>query len=338
MADLLGDFRWRVPSEGFQWERGAYRLHFNRASRGGFTASMLGGVVENEFTYAPGATEFLVPRGINFESTKSNLDVGGHDRALPLIFAGHDAREYAPLTEYPALFREFAFVEQTAEGFLSFANLYGALGSEGTCEFVHSPTDRAKGWDTPDGWGEVIGAWFTEAGRMHDGVAIWDAVRREDEDFLSHCMWYENEDRLVYWEPLSDQWHISGEELLAAPDHHPERLEQIRERGVLRAGLFIVQDLINEGLRTRVHERLMWADDRLAISLIPSNLIGALWLQFAHSVAADVDFAKCVECGTWFEVAPGSGRPDKRYCSDACRMRAYRKRKAAKSRKNKAVR
>ena len=64
-----------------------------------------------------------------------------------------------------------------------------------------------------------------------------------------------------------------------------------------------------------------------------------MWLQFANAIEGDRDYAQCVECASWFEIAPGSGRPDKRYCSDACRMRAYRKRKKVpKKRQRSAVR
>jgi hypothetical protein len=36
----------------------------------------------------------------------------------------------------------------------------------------------------------------------------------------------------------------------------------------------------------------------------------------------------CVECERWFTISAGQGRSDKAYCSNACRMQAYRKRKA----------
>lgn len=59
----------------------------------------------------------------------------------------------------------------------------------------------------------------------------------------------------------------------------------------------------------------------------PVNLSSALFLQFAHSVSGNKNFRACEACSNWIEVTPGAGRPEKLYCSDACRMRAYRKRK-----------
>jgi hypothetical protein len=37
----------------------------------------------------------------------------------------------------------------------------------------------------------------------------------------------------------------------------------------------------------------------------------------------------CVQCRKWFTLEAGRGRSDKEYCSNACRMRAYRKRKGS---------
>jgi hypothetical protein len=59
-----------------------------------------------------------------------------------------------------------------------------------------------------------------------------------------------------------------------------------------------------------------------------SSLAHAISSQWASAVAANVGHRQCRECTTWFAVHAGSGRPDKLYCSDACRMRAYRRRKA----------
>ena len=67
--------------------------------------------------------------------------------------------------------------------------------------------------------------------------------------------------------------------------------------------------------------------------IIASSLSSMLEVQWGMSVVADTSHRQCEECPTWFNVAPGSGRPEKQYCSDACRMRAYRKRKAQGSRR-----
>jgi hypothetical protein len=67
--------------------------------------------------------------------------------------------------------------------------------------------------------------------------------------------------------------------------------------------------------------------------IIATSLARMLEVQWGMSVAANTVHRQCEECPTWFNVAPGSGRPEKQFCSDACRMRAYRKRKAQGSRR-----
>ncbi len=63
------------------------------------------------------------------------------------------------------------------------------------------------------------------------------------------------------------------------------------------------------------------------LSILPPDLETALWLQLAIAVTDAHEIRRCEECPTWFEVTPGKGRPEKHYCSSACSMRAYRKRK-----------
>lgn len=54
----------------------------------------------------------------------------------------------------------------------------------------------------------------------------------------------------------------------------------------------------------------------------------ALYIQWGMSIAGNVLHRQCQECPTWFEVHPGTGRPEKVYCSAACKMRASRRRNA----------
>ncbi len=59
----------------------------------------------------------------------------------------------------------------------------------------------------------------------------------------------------------------------------------------------------------------------------PSTLSDALWTQLALAIDGSQSLQTCVECKKWFAIKSDRGRSDKEYCSDACRMRAYRKRK-----------
>ena len=77
------------------------------------------------------------------------------------------------------------------------------------------------------------------------------------------------------------------------------------------------------------------ADARLCIC--PDEPIDAMWVQLTLAIAGNMNLRRCTECRTWFPISSGENRSDKEYCSDACRMRAYRKRKAARKRGKSAV-
>lgn len=72
--------------------------------------------------------------------------------------------------------------------------------------------------------------------------------------------------------------------------------------------------------------------DRLLMELIPNDLISAIRFQFIQAVSGNQKFKQCEECSTWFEIVLGNlnHKNEKKFCSNACSMRAYRKRRKAK--------
>ena len=105
-------------------------------------------------------------------------------------------------------------------------------------------------------------------------------------------------------------------------------LERFVQGDLVKPALHYVQSKINKQLQGRASPRLLWDAnrERLGLYIVPNGLVGALWLQFARAVERDSQFRQCAECGIWFELAPGTARADKLYCSTPCRTKAYRKR------------
>jgi predicted RNA-binding Zn ribbon-like protein len=58
----------------------------------------------------------------------------------------------------------------------------------------------------------------------------------------------------------------------------------------------------------------------------PVNLSAALWQRFASEVAGLIHPARCPapNCGRWF-LRGTAARSDKRFCSNACKNRAFRR-------------
>jgi hypothetical protein len=77
--------------------------------------------------------------------------------------------------------------------------------------------------------------------------------------------------------------------------------------------------------------KLLLKEDPLSASarlcIRPDSLLTALYSQLLLAIDGNLNLRACVECRKWFTLEAGRGRSDKEYCSDACRMRAYRKRK-----------
>jgi hypothetical protein len=63
---------------------------------------------------------------------------------------------------------------------------------------------------------------------------------------------------------------------------------------------------------------------RLQLRILPSNLLEALWLQLAQTLATGTDIRTCLLCGQYFEVGPrGQKRLDAKFCSDEHRIKFH---------------
>lgn len=62
---------------------------------------------------------------------------------------------------------------------------------------------------------------------------------------------------------------------------------------------------------------------------VPKDLLSFMWLQLAQAYLGNKSFTVCQQCDKWYETGHDGRISSKRFCSDACRMRAYRRRKKA---------
>ena len=91
------------------------------------------------------------------------------------------------------------------------------------------------------------------------------------------------------------------------------------------------KNLLFRQLEERLFGSFLVQISNSGLSLKPTSLLSAMYLQFSSAIVGFegiTSIRKCEACGTWFEVSPRAGRPEKKYCSDACKMRAYRNRKS----------
>jgi hypothetical protein len=258
----------------------------------------------------------------------------------PLGAQGHRVKEYLPLSAYTGLFREFADTEPSQAGINAFADRFGPLGRNVAREIPLSDQRNPRG--EPLGAGESLAAWNEEILTMRLAIELWEAARNGDIGRL---------ERVIFWKEDGSGVQIKSHPDLARgqlpePPAHVERGwiaaahldDDVHRRFIqgdlVKPALHYVQSKINAKLEGRASPRLLWDKnrERLGLYIVPDGLVGALWLQFARAVERDSKFRQCAECGIWFELARGTARADKLYCSTPCRTKAYRKRQAEAAR------
>ncbi len=67
-------------------------------------------------------------------------------------------------------------------------------------------------------------------------------------------------------------------------------------------------------------------DSGIDFEISPTNLLSAIWLQFAGAVSTDAVYGTCEYCGELFKAK----RKSARYCTESHRQMAYRKRKESR--------
>lgn len=356
MTGHLVKFEWQVSDRGhsFMPARFSGGLRF---SKGGFLWG--DGYRENEGRFDPDIVmPFLFPAECLDLGHAVSSDPNLYYERMPSSLGLQRKSTYDPFQAAPTLYREFSELnlDTPIPEILAFANKWGTLGGDASVE-VHVVDDSwAPISDKKFLWAEALGRWLDEIAEMRVAVEIWDMIRLKNHDALHDLIHWE--DGKIFWshevgdkvsDVVNDEdcfWTIdvtTGERVVissnglnvanayvSAENYYPERQDNLSPNDPESAARYIVGDCISEGLAGRVSAQLGPQANEVSpvLRLVPDSLIGALWLQFAIAVDGNIDYRRCEECKMWLEIAPGTGRPDRQFCSDACRMRAYRKRKA----------
>ena len=129
------------------------------------------------------------------------------------------------------------------------------------------------------------------------------------------------------------QWHCLRQAGESPSVVGIEPVQDLFESGdILMPAYFLVQRWINEKLDGNASPQLRYDVERAkrVIQIVPKNLLTAMWLQLARTIEGNRDHRTCKECGRWFEVSTDDGkvRATREFCSDPCKSRNYRGRKA----------
>ena len=231
---------------------------------------------------------------------------------------------YRPLHEELAAFRTFGdLLDPTRDNIASFVGKFGVLLHK------HSLLVPEGTIPQPSQFGEPLLLWEAETRGMRHAVEVFDAL--DEPQILSERISFDpptgdSHRALVYRrgeivdDIASDQFRTS---LLGYIVGQPQDV------ALRRAGQFFVQQQINRRLEKHAAPRLLFdpESDQLELRLMPTNLLGALWLQFARAVEASKAYRRCPVCTQWFEVSVEGKRRHSTYCSNRCRVQAYRDRR-----------
>jgi hypothetical protein len=253
------------------------------------------------------------------------------------------------------LFREFSEIEPTFDGIKEFADTYGLLGIKIARKWPRHGYGKAVNYRYVDD--EPLRLWQQQIREMQQVIMLWEAGQLDDLDLLRRHIRWAPDGLSVTLEPPTGS---AGEEdatrrvlrrsiQLDPPGSGAGALGSIVPGDVVLPAALFVGEIVGQQIREQpkeapskeapylqpgVHPRFALRNDpgeesdtfRVCLRTWPETLHQALWLQAVAWITEGKPFKRCQGCQRWFTLPPKAPRTRVGYCSDACRVRAYRER------------
>ncbi len=224
-------------------------------------------------------------------------------------------RQTLPLSDFPGLFLTLAELQPTESGILEFANSHGDLGFEelapmGQGALVH---------------GEPLHRWARAVLDMRVACDLLGAIEKKDARTLHRWIREEDGGGVRFYRKISGLGHrmarIAGVKSTTA---------LLIKGDVVRAARILMQRIANQNLNEWTAALILIDPEEgtQGLYVVPKNLLGALWIEFAESIDSGRSKVRCIQCGSWIVVAPDTNRSDRTFCSNRCRSKAYRERQS----------
>lgn len=260
-------------------------------------------------------TDPFIFRGLVSEAGYEWLEgLDGKPRLVPCRVPGIG---YRPCETHPGLFRQFAELNPTKEGIKEFARTYGDLFNS------YEGRQSANRKDSTVVFGATLGTWRQEIGVMRVLVNLWDQIKADPPQTTELKKIIRRTDKALGYVIVTPKGTSDG--TLAHADIPGSGLERFDRDDVLLPARCALQIEVNK----RIAEfptvpRLAWTPDyHQRIIFKPSNLLAAMWIQFAQDMTGKFRLVKCV-CGNYFQVGPGAKKGHSITCSPKCRKRKSR--------------
>lgn len=242
-------------------------------------------------------------------------------------------RVYDPSDE-PALFRNFADLEDSETAIKSFADRYGPLGGP-VSKTVGIPVGSSTTKELVD-LGETRDDWSQAVLELQHAIRFWDLAQdRNTTELAKHVVWKGSEEDEEYsvgffgkaQAPSTKRTSLQGGYwLIAHSTIGGGEINRFAYGDVIGPTVLHVQSFANEKLKMSAQPYLVSGPNKLRprVELKPIGLLGALWVQFARSIENDRHFRRCEHCDTWFQYEPGRGRYPRKFCSQAHKVASHR--------------
>jgi hypothetical protein len=181
--------------------------------------------------------------------------------------------------------------------------------------------------------GETVLLWQAEIRAMREVWNLWLAANSGDPAVLSNRIkWPSGKaGNVLYDGPLDvGEYYQVGEDEWEW-DCVIGRSDEFHAGDLVQPALRVVGGQIRQRIQA-VTPDFRYDEDRQTFESVvaPRDLLSALWLQLADAVESQSEFRRCEQCGKWFPL-PRRGGPQKEYCSEACRIKAAKKRRKERS-------
>jgi len=258
---------------------------------------------------------------------------------------------YSPMITKPTLYREFAAVNYKDEdAVIGFINTYGFLEEDDYythgLRMIDEPAQKAQlGNDNAQYsyiWYEPVIDVQRAIFDIRSLVIMMDAIQHKDRYVLAvitngiEC-WLPNEyfednespilihlSEALIRSPLEVELQASADVVAQSGCPLPTMDELLRV--AIQALSMDIQYNLSRAITTFVDVSKPFAP---TLRMRPKNLLGAMYLQLAQDFTGERTYRKCETCDVWFEIGTGdnANKATRVYCSDACRLKAYRRRK-----------
>jgi hypothetical protein len=203
---------------------------------------------------------------------------------------------------------------------------------------------------TPSYWVEFLEDWEWEILWIRHAQELWDAYSSKDGATLRRFITVDSEGPFpAEPKPLLATYRANLQsEARWSTGRVPDRsfmINILRDRSpsteadLFEATLYAICFIVNQHLvpAAAVGTRLRTENTGIELCIAPNGLIGAMWLQFALALDGSKDFRRCAVCRRWYACSTGQAKARRIYCTDACKMRAHRKRKMTNKDRNTTV-